>query len=61
MFGSTSAVQLQRLHAEKWAYYGLIKPCEIESIAYMHMQGIWIEHNPGVNNLVVHYQYVIKY
>jgi hypothetical protein len=35
MFGDTTAEQLQSLHAEKRAYYGLIKPCNIDSIACM--------------------------
>ena len=35
MFGKTREVQMQRLQAEKRAYFGLVYPHEIESIAHM--------------------------
>ena len=35
MFGETRDEQLTCLHGEKRAYYGLIKPCNIRSLAYM--------------------------
>lgn len=35
MFGKTRDVQMQRLQAEKRAYFGLVHPHEIESLAHM--------------------------